>query len=63
VDSRHSIEGVRPNLREVFWPYVTLARIGPLPRSLAVTLLSLLFVPGMAVVMLLPETKDQPLPE
>jgi MFS family permease len=30
---------------------------------LAVTLLGLLFVPGMLFVMLLPETKDQPLPE
>jgi MFS family permease len=30
---------------------------------LAVTLLSLLFIPGMLLVALLPETKDQPLPE
>jgi MFS family permease len=30
---------------------------------LAVTLLSLLFIPGMLMVTLLPETKDQPLPE
>lgn len=30
---------------------------------LAVTLLSLVFVPGIAMIFLLPETKDQPLPE
>jgi hypothetical protein len=30
---------------------------------LAVTLLSLLFIPGILLVALLPETKDQPLPE
>jgi hypothetical protein len=30
---------------------------------LAVTLLGLLFVPGVLVILWLPETKDQPLPE
>ena len=30
---------------------------------LGLSLLALLFVPGMLIVLLLPETKDQPLPE
>ena len=36
---------------------------GAVGLHLALTLLALLFVPGMLITMLLPETKDQPLPE
>ena len=65
---RDYVEDIGTFLRVVSGPAVlvlsgSLKSLPGMDLRLAITLLGLLFVPGILIVSFLPETKDQPLPE